>query len=341
MLVIQPVHSLISEISSPKFCVSYRTVDSLLLLLCHTRINNSYCLSVTTHTRASSRLCTLFTSQEMSKIQRTPPAVGDKSKPILSTNVTKRLRIDDQLGLAEGNANVNPITLEGVMRSMMQQFTETRQLIDTVRSEIKDVNSKIESVKMELKSDINMLKDECAVKFQCHDATMESLNKKIDRVSQTVGALQNQNELIISGIPYQSGENLNSTLKQIGKHLAVKDATTLMMEPRRMKSGSNSGRDGLIVVEFALKMARDEFYSAYLRKCDLKLNHIGLDSDRRVYINESLTSEARKLKSMALHLKKAGKLTSVHSKQGVIHVKSAAGGPTIIIQSEIELERFL
>lgn len=201
MLVIQPVHSLISEISSLKFCVSYRTVDSLLLLLCHTRINNSYCLSVTTHTRASSRLCTLFTSQEMSKIQRTPPAVGDKSKPILSTNVTKRLRIDDQLGLAEGNANVNSITLEGVMRSMMQQFTETRQLIDTVRSEIKDVNSKIESVKMELKSDINMLKDECAVKFQCHDATMESLNKKIDRVSQTVGALQNQNELIISGIP--------------------------------------------------------------------------------------------------------------------------------------------
>ena len=157
-------------------------------------------------------------------------------------------------------------------------------------------------------------------------------------MSQTVGALQNRNELIVSGVPFRVGGNLNEVLRHIGKHLGVSD--NINAEPRRMKSSSNLDRDGLTVVEFGLKTTRDDFYSAYLHKRDLKLKHIGVDSDRRIYVNESLTVEARKLKSMALHLKKAGKLASVYTKQGIIHVKATAGGPAIVIQSADDLEKY-
>lgn len=120
----------------------------------------------------------------------------------------------------------------------------------------------------------------------------------------------------------------------------MRDTATLVVEARRLKSGSKTNADGLIVAEFALKSTRDEFYSAYLQKRDLKLRHIGLDSDRRVYINESLTIEARKLKSAALHLKKSGKLSSVYTKHGVVYIKPAANGPTIEIQSERDLDKY-
>ena len=269
---------------------------------------------------------------------RTPPAVG-ANKYTPPTN--KRFRSDqDWSASPDHDASGNSITLEGILRSMMQQFTETKQLIDTVRTEIMDVNNKIDSVKIELKNDIKSVKDDCAAKFQHHDVALDLLNTRVDGMSQKIGALQNRNELIISGIPFKNGENLHGTLNAIGKHLALSDPTTLMAQTRRMKPGGKSDGDGLIVVEFALKATRDEFYSAYLRKRDLKLRNIGLDSDRRVYINENLSIEARKLKSAALHKKKAGKLASVYTKDGIVYVKTAAGGHPITIQTEDELNQF-
>lgn len=105
-----------------------------------------------------------------------------------------------------------------------------------------------------------------------------------------------------------------------------------MVGTRRIEPGPNSDRDGLIVVEFALKAARDEFCGAYLRERNLKLRHIGLDSDRRVNINESLTTETLKLKSAAQHLnlKKMGKLTYVYTKLGVVHVKPTGSQLAIV-----------
>lgn len=278
----------------------------------------------------------------MSNLQRTPPAVGGNKN---NTPLTyKRNRMDyesyESTVMTGSDANDSPITLDSMMKMMVYQFAETRKLIDSVRTEIKDVNTKIDAVKADLKSDIQSVKDECASKFQHHDIVLESLNKRMDSVTHKLGALENRNELIISGVPSKPGEDLNSTLKAIGQHLEVKDTATRMVETRRLKSGGKSTSDGLIVAEFALKTSRDEFYSAYLRKRDLKLRHIGLDSDRRVYINESLTSEARKLKSAALHLKKAGKLASVYTKQGILHVKPTTTAPPIVIQTEKELEKY-
>lgn len=275
----------------------------------------------------------------MSNVQRTPPSVSGINRN--TTNKRMRNENHDRLDSANNDVNVNSITLEGMMMTMMKQFTETRQLIDTVRNEIKDVNNKIDDVKIELKADIKSVKDECKAKFQHYDAALESVNKRVDDVTREIAALQNRNELIISGIPMQPDENLNSTLTDIGKYLAVKDTSNLMATTRRMKSGSSSHNDGLVAVEFALKATRDEFYSAYLRKRDLKLKHIGLNSDRRIYINESLSTEARKLKSAALHLKKAGKLASVYTKQGIVYVKKAADGSAVVIKSEVELDKFL
>lgn len=229
-------------------------------------------------------------------------------------------------------------TLDGMMKTIMQQFSETRKLIETMRSE---VGEKIDAVKAELKSDIQSVKDECAAKFQSNEAAMEVLNKRVDSVHQKIGALENRNELIISGIPFQNGENLNATIKIIGKQLAVREATTQMAEARRMMNRNQKDGDSLIVVEFPLRSTRDEFYSAYLRKRDLKLRHLGLDSDRRVYINESLHIDARKVKSAALRLKKAGKLAMVYTKQGIVYVKCAADGPSTEIYSEDELKKYL
>ncbi|KAL9692451.1 hypothetical protein quinque_005550 [Culex quinquefasciatus] len=188
---------------------------------------------------------------------------------------------------------------------LMGQFTETRAMIDGLRN---DINTKIDAVKSDLeeklndvKLDINSLKVECTTKFATNDAALKSINDRLGSVSQNVGALEFRNELIISGIPFQSGENLYAYLQEI---------------------------------------SRDEVYSAYMRRCDLKLRHLGLNSDRRVYINENLDTAARKLKSAALRLKKAGKVASVYTSKGIVYVKQAGGTSSVAVFSEEDLNKF-
>lgn len=228
---------------------------------------------------------------------------------------------------------------------LMGQFSETRAMIDGLRN---DINSKIDTVKSDLeeklndvKHDINSLKAECTTKSEATDAALKSINDRFGSISQNVGALEFRNELIISGIPYQASENLYAYLQSICKELLPSTTSNQTASCRRMKLESlKDGDESLIVVEFALKSTRDELYSAYLRRCDLKLRHLGLNSDRRIYINENLDSTARKVKSAALRLKKAGKLTSVYSNKGIVHVKQAGGVSSVAVHAEEDLNKF-
>ena len=275
----------------------------------------------------------------MANLMRTPPACDSKNTP----QANKRLRTDpprEHTVPPSSDDDVNQTTLNRMFDMMMVQFTETKHLIDTVRDELSDINGKIDAVKTELQGDIKSFKDECAAKFQHHDTALDSLKLRINSVTQNIGTLENRNELVISGIPFQNDENLGTIFNSICKHLAILVPNTPIGK-RRMRTSNENDKNGLIVLEFALKTTRDEFYRAYLRKRDLKLRHIGLDSDRRAYINESLTLQSRKVKMAALRLKKDGKLVSVYTKLGVVVVKHTVNGPPIEIRSEEELNVFV
>lgn len=264
----------------------------------------------------------------MSSLKRTPPTVNTPSN--------KRLRKD------EVSAD---ITLDDAVKLLMSQFSETKVMIDELRT---DINNKIEAVKTELESkldlvsqDINMLKSECATKFENNDVAVSSLNERVDMMTHSIENLQNRSELIVSGIPFMSGENLNAYFNAICKQLGFCDDSNPLVDIRRMKSKAlKDGTESLIVVQFALRSGRDDFYGAYLRTRNLNLRHLGLNSDRRVYINENLTVAARKIKVAALKLKKADKLASVYTKQGIVYVRKTTESLPLAVNSEEDLEKF-
>lgn len=266
--------------------------------------------------------------------KRTPP-LGSK------TNDVKRKRT----AVEEIDANEETITLDTAVQMLMKQFTETKTLIDEMRNEI---NIKIDTVKTELEgklnvvsNDIHALKTECASNFQSYDVALNGLHERVDEISSTMDNLVNRNELIISGIPYLGGEDLPALFKAACKQLGMDDRTTPSVDIRRLKAGvMNDGDNSLVLVQFALRNQRDDFYSAYLRRRDLQLSHLGIESTRRVYVNENLTVAARRLKAAAVRLKKAGKLSSVYTKLGTVVVKPTATAKPIVIQSEEQLNQF-
>lgn len=229
------------------------------------------------------------------------------------------------------------------MEAMNHHFAQTRARIEEINV---NISGKIDTVRAELDGkleavlhDINSFKADCSSKLNSHEEALCVLNERVDEISHTIGGLDNRNELIVSGIPYLQDENLRSYFNAMWKHVGLPEIITPSVDVRRLRSSNQN--DGLVVLQFALRNNRDDFYSSYLRKRDLKLCHLGIDSPRRVYVNENLTVTARKIKASALRLKKAGKLSSVYTKLGTVMVRRSSDQLPVPVRSDEVLDQFL
>ncbi|EDS29904.1 cadherin [Culex quinquefasciatus] len=158
--------------------------------------------------------------------------------------------------------------LDAAVRMFMQQFTETK----TLRKGSK--RSKPISKQS--------------------DAAADALNIRVDTVSHAIDNLERCDDLIVSGILFVDGEDLSAMFKAMLRHIGLGESAPSSVDIRRLYPRSPSeNNSSFIKNQFALRNARDDFYYAYLWKHDLKLCHLGIDSTRRVYVNESLTDAAR------------------------------------------------
>lgn len=237
------------------------------------------------------------------------------------------------------------MTLEDLLTAMNEQFKLTQERIEAVNSTISE---KIDSVKAEfddklssVSREIASFKEECGVQFAGNESALNALDEKVNGITQEIDGLEKRNELVVSGIPYLPRENLASYFHSMWKQVGLNEAHTPTVDIRRLNSSSSGERqNSLILLEFALRNQRDDFYSSYLRKCNLQLSHLGINSSRRFYVNENLAVAARKIKAAALRLKKAGRLSMVYTKQGIVFVKGIDNQQAVAMYSESQLEQF-
>lgn len=229
------------------------------------------------------------------------------------------------------------LTLEDVMKVINSKFAQTFARIDSINGKLDTVKAELDQKLDAVSRDFSSFKANCEKRFKHTDDALVALDSRIDVLSQEIGGLENHNELVVSGIPFIQGENLGSYFAALWKHVGLREHPAPLVDVRRLRKGSQG--DGLLLLQFALRNQRNDFYSSYLQKRDLQLNHLGLNSDRRIYINENLAVAARKIKKAALQLKKSGKLSSVYSKKGVVHVKHTADqqtGTAVFTESQLE-----
>lgn len=246
-------------------------------------------------------------------------------------NQNKRFQNSNESASSKEESMTRSMTLEDAVEMLLGQFKETHVKIDDLRS---DINLKIDTVKAELdkkleavSQDVNSLKEDCARKFQQSEEVANSIGVRMERITQSIGNLENRNELILSGIPFITGENLYGYFDVLCKLLELRGPVQPVVDMRRISSGKlDDGRDSIVLMQFSLKNARDDFYAAYLRKRDFKLSHLGFESDRRIFVNENLTVASRKIKAAAIRLKKSGKLVSVYTRGGIVYVKQTVDG---------------
>lgn len=150
---------------------------------------------------------------------------------------------------------------------------------------------------------------------------------------------EKSNDLLLSGVPFASSEDLDGITGMIAAALGYAEGNIPLVTAKRLaRIPIKPGSTPPIALQFAFKFVRDEFYVRYLKTRNLSLQHIGFNVNKRIYLNENLTELGRKIKSQAINLKKAGKLHSVYTRDGAVFVKVDAKAEPQIIHFMDQLE---
>uniref|UniRef100_A0A023EKR2 Putative cpij015144 conserved protein n=1 Tax=Aedes albopictus TaxID=7160 RepID=A0A023EKR2_AEDAL len=222
-----------------------------------------------------------------------------------STSNTKRIKPDEP-----SNSPTSDVTNNELARMITNQNKILQARMDKLEDELHSQLSKgLDEIKAEL-SDVN-------TRLRKVEAEQEGNAESIARTLLT-------DDLTISGVPYTVGEDL--------QHYFRYWCLT--------RSPLNAGSNCLILMQFAFTNQRNDFFSKYLAMRSLNLAQIGFQANKRVYVNESLTPAARKIKAKAIELKKQGKLAYAFSKGGVIYVKELNSEDNVVVKSMEELQRF-
>lgn len=258
----------------------------------------------------------------------------------MSTNEdlnARRLRSNNTAQKKDGELQCG-LSLETVMLMLTKRFDETNHKIDCMRIE---VNTKLDELKQDLqkqidcvKSDTEQLRASCVTESNSFRIELEDVKTRVDSTLETICRLENRLDLIAVGIPYFTNEDLPHHVSSISKAIGFAESKVTHVHCKRLRSGRlPEGSRCLTLLQFTSVQLRDEFYSKYLTKRDLNLHHIGIESSHRIYINENLSKNARSVKREALRMRQDKKLVTVSSKNGIVHVKRTADGPSIPVMS--------
>lgn len=147
--------------------------------------------------------------------------------------------------------------------------------------------------------------------------------------------------MILSGVPYVANEDVGQIVQRIAIALGFSEQNTpLMFSKRLAKIPIANGATPPIVIQFAFKLARDDFYRRYFTVRNLSLIHIGFNVDKRIFLNENLTDQTRRIKGKAINLRRTGKLYAVFTKDGCVFIKPTPEDAAILIRSLDELDAY-
>lgn len=173
-----------------------------------------------------------------------------------------------------------------------------------------------------LRDEVHQLKSDCVRDFNQLRESHAKVDVKLQRNRDAVDRLAKSNDLLLTGVPYSATENTNVLLKRLAVALGYCESNIPLMYTKRLsRAPIIVGATPPILLQFAFRASKDEFFVRYLSRKNLSLSHLGVGAEKRVYLNENLTETARIIKGIALKLKRSGHIKNVFTKGGVIFVK--------------------
>lgn len=231
------------------------------------------------------------------------------------------------------------------VESFDQLLVRIKQMIDDgnakIESKIESSNAALVSEISTLRDEVNQLKVDYARDFHALSESHTKTAEEVRRSKDVAGKLLKSNDLILTGVPYNPTEKTDEILQKIAASLGYGDSDAPPVFTKRLaRAPIAAGSTPPILLQFAFRASKDEFFHRYFRAKKLSLLHLGFDVDKRIYINENLTESARHIKGAALKLKRSGHLLNVFTKDGTIYVKTLEDVPAQPVYDSEQLADF-
>lgn len=241
--------------------------------------------------------------------------------------------------------------------------------LETILSEVRDMKRQLLSLPT-LVDDIRVIKEELAeLKVTCEGtngrlddfdtrlAEMEAKALGFDKLQETVNYLQTDlamvkrdlatyeqrsrlNNVEIKGVPTRKDENLFSIIESIGRKVNYSCPKSQVNYVSRVPIFNSSEK--LIIVSFLNRYVKEDFIAAARAVKDLSTSHIGFQgTSQRVYVNDHLSVEYKKLLSKVKIIAKEKHYEFVWVKHGKIHILKNANSKVIIIRKESDLNKII
>lgn len=259
----------------------------------------------------------------------------DLKAPRLSSNDKKFF-----VALIRESENLTSQTIKDSIRSSEEKhfsfieglITESehriRSLVETEFQNIKTTISKITDRidRLEIKSsEIDCMKDE-----------IHELKRKILTHENSVVA----GGIRIVGVPQMENENLHHVFNAICNSLNVpppKIETIYRLKKIYKNNKPYTPNDEVIVAKLQSPYDKNfllKSISKFRRdnKTSLCLNHVGMQSDQPIYINENLTPHNHRIFKEALRMKKEKKLNAAYTLRGLVYIKTFTSDDPVLVE---------
>lgn len=232
-------------------------------------------------------------------------------------------------------------TDEDQIESLNDLFSRMQSMFDNTNKRIDSCKADLQAEITTLRNDVHQFKVECTSNINELSTSITKMRTYVHQNSERIRAAEKSNDLILAGVPYVSNEDVSILIRKVSIALGYTEQDLPLLYSQRLaKVPIANGATPPIVLQFAFKLARDNFYRRYLSVRNLSLIHIGFNVDKRIYINENMTDEARRIKGKAISLRRSGKLHAVFTKDGCVFIKPTPDDEAVMVRSLDELETF-
>ena len=244
-----------------------------------------------------------------------------------------------------------PVSLETVLneiRGMKRQLTSLPTLVDDIRlikDELSEVRLTCEATNgkfEEIGSRLAEVEAKVSELEKLHN-TVNSLQSDLAKAKFEISAHDQRsrlNNIEIKGVPVGKDENLFSVVEAIGRKVNYNFSKTHINYISRVPIFKSSEK--LIIVSFLNRYVKEDFIAAARAVKNLSTADIGCQgTSTRVYINDHLSVEHKKLLSRVKILAKEKHYEYVWVKHGKIHLLKNNHSKVYIIKNELDLNKII
>lgn len=239
--------------------------------------------------------------------------------------------------------------------------------LETILSELRDMKRQLLSLPklmddvQEIKGELSQVKGTCestGAKLEEYGSRLSDLELKVtelEKFQESINCLQTDiakikfefasqhqrsrlNNVEIKGVPLKKDENLFSIFDSISRKINYNCPKTQINYISRVPIYNSSEK--LIIVSFLNRYIKEDFIAAARANRDLSAPDIGYQgSSNRIYINDHLSVEHKKLLSRVKAVAKEKSYEYVWVKHGKIHVLKNQSSKLVIIRKDADLNK--